>query len=34
VVDVRQVGTEGWFKVTDSESKGGWIRVEQLEEVK
>jgi curli production assembly/transport component CsgG len=34
VVDVRQVGTEGWFKVTDGEFRGGWIRVEQLEEVK
>jgi curli production assembly/transport component CsgG len=34
VVDVRQPGSEGWFKVTDSESRGGWIRTEQLEEVK
>jgi hypothetical protein len=34
VVDVRQVGTEGWFKVTDSELRGGWIRTEQLEEVR
>ena len=34
VVDVRQPGTEGWIKVTDSESRGGWIRIEQLEEIK
>jgi curli production assembly/transport component CsgG len=34
VVDVRQPGTEGWVKVTDSESRGGWIKVEQLEEMK
>jgi len=34
VVDVRQPGSEGWFKVTDSESRGGWIRTEQLEDVK
>ena len=34
VVDVRQPGNEGWIKVTDSESRGGWIRIEQLEEVK
>ena len=34
VVDVRQPGSEGWFRVTDSEMRGGWIRTEQLEEVK
>lgn len=34
VVDVRQPGSEGWWRVTDSESRGGWIRTEQLEEVK
>jgi curli production assembly/transport component CsgG len=34
VVDVRQPGSEGWWKVTDSESRGGWIRTEQLEEVR
>jgi len=34
VVDVRQPGSEGWFRVIDSESRGGWIRTEQLEEVK
>ena len=34
VLDIRQVGNEGWLKVTDSESRGGWIRIEQLEEVK
>ena len=34
VVDVRQPGSEGWWRVTDNESRGGWIRTEQLEEVK
>jgi curli production assembly/transport component CsgG len=34
IVDVKQSGNEGWFRVTDSESRGGWIRTEQLEEVK
>jgi curli production assembly/transport component CsgG len=34
VVDIRQLGSEGWFRVTDSESRGGWIRLEQLEVVK
>jgi len=33
-VDIRQPGTEGWVKVTDSESRGGWIRTEQLDEIK
>jgi curli production assembly/transport component CsgG len=33
-VDIRQPGTEGWVKITDSESRGGWIRTEQLEEIK
>jgi len=34
VVDVRQPGSGGWFRVTDSELKGGWIRSDQLEDVK
>jgi curli production assembly/transport component CsgG len=34
VVDVRQPGGDGWFRVTDSELKGGWIRSDQLEDVK
>ena len=34
VVDVRQPGTEGWWRVTDSELRGGWIRAERLEETK
>jgi curli production assembly/transport component CsgG len=34
VVDIRQVGSEGWFKVTDSEMRGGWIRTEHLDEAK
>ena len=34
VVDVRQPGTEGWWRVTDSELRGGWIRAERLEEAK
>jgi hypothetical protein len=31
VVDVRAPGSEGWVKVTDSESRGGWIKEEQLD---
>ena len=34
VVDVVQPGSEGWVRVTDSEKRGGWIRVEQMEDVK
>jgi hypothetical protein len=34
VVDIRQLGSEGWFKVTDSGLRGGWIRIEMLEEIK
>ena len=34
VVNVLQPGSEGWLRVTDSEKRGGWIRTEQLEEVK
>jgi curli production assembly/transport component CsgG len=34
VVDVRQLGSEGWLRVRDSELRGGWVRIEQLEEVK
>jgi len=30
-VKVIQPGSEGWLKVVDSENKGGWIRIEQLE---
>jgi curli production assembly/transport component CsgG len=33
VVDIRQPGSDGWVRVTDSEQRGGWIRVEQLEEL-
>jgi len=33
-VKVVQPGSEGWLKVIDSESRGGWIRIEQLEEIK
>jgi curli production assembly/transport component CsgG len=33
VVDIRAPGSEGWFRVTDSEMRGGWIRTEQLEEL-
>jgi curli production assembly/transport component CsgG len=33
VVDVVQPGSEGWVRVTDSEKRGGWIRVEQLEDI-
>jgi SH3-like domain-containing protein len=31
VVDVRQLGTDGWLRVRDRELRGGWIRQEQLE---
>jgi len=31
VVDVREVGSEGWLRVTDSELRGGWVREEQLD---
>jgi curli biogenesis system outer membrane secretion channel CsgG len=34
VVNVVQPGVEGWVKVTDSENRSGWIRVEQMEDVK
>ena len=34
VVNVVQPGPEGWLRITDSEKRGGWIRTEQLEEVK
>jgi curli production assembly/transport component CsgG len=33
-VDIKQPGTEGWVKVTDSELRSGWIRIDQLEEIK
>jgi hypothetical protein len=32
VVDVVQPGSEGWVRVIDREKRGGWIRVEQLED--
>jgi curli production assembly/transport component CsgG len=34
VVDVRAPGSEGWFRVTDGEMRGGWIRTEQIEVIK
>ena len=34
VVNVVQPGSEGWVRVMDSEQRSGWVRVEQLEEVK
>ena len=34
VVNVIQPGSEGWVRVRDSESRGGWIQTEKLEEVK
>ena len=33
VINVVQPGSEGWVKVVDSESRGGWVRLEALEEV-
>jgi curli production assembly/transport component CsgG len=34
VLNVIQPGSEGWVRVKDSESRGGWIQIGQLEEVK
>jgi curli production assembly/transport component CsgG len=34
VVNVVQPGSEGWVRVIDSEQRGGWVRVELMEEVK
>ena len=34
VVNVVQPGSEGWVRVRDNELRGGWIRIEKLEEVK
>jgi curli production assembly/transport component CsgG len=34
VVNVVQAGSEGWVRVLDSEKRGGWIRAEQMEEIK
>jgi curli production assembly/transport component CsgG len=34
IVQIRQPGIDGWVKVFDNESRGGWIRTEQLEDVK
>jgi curli production assembly/transport component CsgG len=34
VIDIKQPGSDGWVRVSDSESRGGWIRLEKLEEVK
>jgi curli production assembly/transport component CsgG len=33
IVDVRQPGPEGWWRVTDDQLRGGWIKVEILEQV-
>ena len=33
VVDVVQPGSDGWVRVTDSDKRGGWIRLEQLEDI-
>jgi len=34
VVNVVQPGSDGWVRVRDNELRGGWIRIEKLEEVK
>ena len=34
VVNVVQPGSEGWVKIVDSEQRSGWVKVEQLEEIK
>jgi curli production assembly/transport component CsgG len=33
VVNVVQPGSDGWVKVIDREKRGGWIRMEQLEDI-
>ena len=33
VLDVVQPGSDGWVRVIDSEKRGGWIRLEQLEDI-
>jgi hypothetical protein len=33
VVSIRQLGSDGWIKVVDVEFKGGWIKVDALQEV-
>jgi curli production assembly/transport component CsgG len=33
VVDVRELGSEGWLRVRDRELRGGWIREEQLDKL-
>lgn len=33
VVDVVQPGSDGWVRVMDGEKRGGWIRLEQLEDI-
>ena len=34
VVVIKQPGSEGWYKVVDSENRGGWIRTDKLEQLK
>jgi curli production assembly/transport component CsgG len=34
VVNVVQPGSEGWVRVVDSEKRGGWVKLEQMEEIK
>ena len=34
VLNVLELGSDGWVRVKDTESRGGWIRLEKLEEVK
>jgi curli production assembly/transport component CsgG len=34
VVNVVQPSSEGWVRVVDGEKRGGWIKLEQMEEVK
>jgi curli production assembly/transport component CsgG len=33
VVDVRELGSEGWLRVRDRELRGGWVREEQLDKL-
>jgi len=33
VVSIRQLGSDGWIKVVDVEFKGGWIKMDAVQEV-
>ena len=31
LVTIKQPGPEGWVKIVDTESRGGWVRLEVLD---